>query len=166
MKAELVRKETTTEEFQQKRSRFILATNQLDEVEWPAQKLLEEYKNQQKVERGFRFLKDPLFFTSSVFVNTPSRVEALALLMALTLLVYSLAERKLRQALEAAKETVSDQRKKQTSKPTFRWIAQRFQGIHLIQVDYSTIVSNLSEERDKIIRLLGPLVERYYHLLS
>jgi transposase len=166
LKAELARKETTTEEFQQKRSRFILATNQLDEVEWPAQKLLEEYKNQQKVERGFRFLKDPLFFTSSVFVNTPSRVEALALLMALTLLVYSLAERKLRQALEVAKETVADQRKKQTSKPTFRWITQRFQGIHLIKVDCSTIVSNLSEERDKIIRLLGPPVERYYHLLS
>jgi transposase len=166
LKAELVRKETTTEEFQQKRSRFILATNQLDEVEWPAQKLLEEYKNQQKAERGFRFLKDPLFFTSSVFVNTPSRVEALALLMALTLLVYSLAERKLRQALEVAKETVADQRKKQTSKPTFRWITQRFQGIHLIKVDCSTIVSNLSEERDKIIRLLGPPVERYYHLLS
>jgi hypothetical protein len=38
--------------------------------------------------------------------------------------------------------------------------------IHLIQVDCSTIVSNLSEERDKIIRLLGPPVERYYHLLS
>lgn len=166
LKAELARKETTTEEFQQKRSRFILATNQFDAVEWPAQKLLEEYKNQQKVERGFRFLKDPLFFTSSVFVNTPSRVEALALLMALTLLVYSLAERKLRQALEATKETVADQRKKPTSKPTFRWITQRFQGIHFIQVDHSTSVSNLSEERDKIIRLLGPPVERYYHLLS
>jgi transposase len=166
LKAELVRKETTTEEFQQKRSRFILATNQLDGVEWPAQKLLVEYKNQQKVERGFRFLKDPLFFTSSVFVNTPSRVEALALLMALTLLVYSLAERKLRQALEVAQETVADQRKKPTSKPTFRWITQRFQGIHLIQVDRSTIVSNLSEEQDKIIRLLGPPIERYYHLLS
>jgi transposase len=86
--------------------------------------------------------------------------------MALTLLVYSLAERKLRQALKVAKETVTDQRKKPTSKPTFRWIAQRFQGIHLIQVDCSTIVSNLSEERDKIIRLLGPPVECYYHLLS
>jgi transposase len=86
--------------------------------------------------------------------------------MALTLLIYSLAERKLRQALEVAQETVTDQRKKLTSKPTFRWITQRFQGIHFIQVDRSTIVSNLSEERDKIIRLLGPPIERYYHLLS
>ena len=34
---------------------------------------------QQSNERGFRFLKDPLFFTSSVFVKTPERVEAIAL---------------------------------------------------------------------------------------
>ncbi len=147
--------------------RWILIESQsrkADESLWEPE--LKKYKNQQKVERGFRFLKDPLFFTSSIFVNTPSRVEALALLMALTLLVYSLAERKLRQALKVAEETVADQRKKQTSKPTFRWITQIFQGIHLIKVDCSTIVSNLSEERDKIIRLLGPPVERYYHLLS
>lgn len=166
LRAELVRKETTTEEFQQKRSRFILATNQLDGVEWPAQRLLEEYKNQQKVERGFRFLKDPLFFTSSIFVKNPKRVEALALLMALTLLVYSLAERKIRQSLAAGGQTIKNQVKKATSTPTFRWIIQRFQGIHLIRIDSTTIVSNLCEERGKIIHLLGSFAERYYHLLS
>jgi transposase len=72
---------------------FDLATNQLDKTRWPAQKLLQEYKAQQTVERGFRFLKDPLFFVSSVFVKKPQRVEALALIMALTLMVYTLADR-------------------------------------------------------------------------
>jgi transposase len=44
--------------------RFILATNVLDaEVLSPIQ-ALEEYKAQQGTERGFRFLKDPLFFAS------------------------------------------------------------------------------------------------------
>ena len=42
----------------------------------------------------------------------PERVEALALIMALTLLVYTLAERKLRQALEQTQQTVLDQRKR------------------------------------------------------
>jgi transposase len=37
----------------------------LDKTRWPAQKLLKEYKAQQTVERGFRFLKDPLFFVST-----------------------------------------------------------------------------------------------------
>ena len=47
--------------------RFILATNVL---------VLREYKAQQSTERGFRFLKDPLFFTSSVFLNATERVAA------------------------------------------------------------------------------------------
>jgi len=47
----------------QRHRRFILATNVLDEQPYPVARLLREYKNQQQVERGFRFLKDPLFFT-------------------------------------------------------------------------------------------------------
>jgi len=166
LQAKLVRKEKTEEHYQQKRSRFILATNELDSSEWPAQKLLLEYKNQQKVERGFRFLKDPLFFTSSVFVKKTTRVEALALLMALTLLVYTLAERKLRQALRDNQQTVLSQLKKKTASPTFRWIIQKFQGIHLVTLDRSTTISNLSDERQQIIRLLGPPIACYYLLFG
>ncbi|MBD2655403.1 IS1634 family transposase [Synechocystis sp. FACHB-383] len=83
IRARLERKPDVETQLTQQSSRFILATNQLDTQEWPPQKLLEEYKQQQRVERGFRFLKDPLFFTSSVFVKKPQRVEALALIMAL-----------------------------------------------------------------------------------
>jgi transposase len=156
--------ESNTEEtFSRQRSRFILATNQLDKTRWPAQKLLKEYKAQQTVERGFRFLKDPLFFVSSVFVKKPQRVEALALIMALTLMVYTLAERKLRQALEDQNQTVRDQRKQPTAKPTFRWIMQKFQGIHWINLEGQRQISNLSDERQLIIRLFGPPIERYYY---
>jgi transposase len=35
------------------------------------------------VERGFRFLKDPLFLASSVFVKKPERIMALSLIMVL-----------------------------------------------------------------------------------
>ncbi|MEG4812315.1 hypothetical protein QUA82_33135 [Microcoleus sp. F8-D3] len=51
--------------------------------------VLKEYKAQQSTEIGFRFLKDPLFFTSSVFVKNPQRVEAIAMIMGLCLLVYT-----------------------------------------------------------------------------
>lgn len=98
-KAILERKPQFEQTHRQRHSRFILATNVLDAQTYPAQRLLHEYKQQQPVERGF--LKDPLFFTSSVFVKKPQRVEALALVMALTLLVYTLGQRKLRQLLLA-----------------------------------------------------------------
>jgi transposase len=163
LQATLERKANTEETFSRQRSRFILATNQLDKTRWPAQKLLKEYKAQQTVERGFRFLKDPLFFVSSVFVKKPQRVEALALIMALTLMIYTLAERKLRQALEDQNQTVRDQRKQPTAKPTFRWIMQKFQGIHWINLEGQRQISNLSDERQLIIRLFGPPIERYYY---
>ncbi len=83
-----------------------MATNVLDEHAYPAERLLREYE--EHVERGFRFLKDPLFFTGSVFVKKPQRVEALSLVMALTLLVYSLEQRKSRAQLAQQGETVLD----------------------------------------------------------
>lgn len=151
-------------QFRQRQSRFILATNVLDEQAYPAERLLQEYKGQQQVERGFRFLKDPLFFTSSVFVKKPQRVEALALVMVLTLLVYSLGQRKLRAQLEQLGETVLDQKQRPTKRPTLRWVLQKFQAIHLVTIANSQQVSNLSEERSKIIRLIGLPCCRYYLL--
>ncbi|MBD2652778.1 IS1634 family transposase [Synechocystis sp. FACHB-383] len=166
IRARLERKPDVETQLTQQSSRFILATNQLDTQQWPPQKLLEEYKQQQRVERGFRFLKDPLFFTSSVFVKKPQRVEALALIMALTLLVYALAERKLRQNLALAQETVLDQRRRPTDKPTFRWILQKFQGIHLVVLNGVQQITNLTDERRRIIQLFGIYTSRYYLLTN
>ena len=42
-------------------------------------------------ERGFRFLKDPLFFASSLFLKNPKRIMALLMVMLLSLLVYGIA---------------------------------------------------------------------------
>ncbi|MDQ3001015.1 MAG: hypothetical protein M3Y08_07115 [Fibrobacterota bacterium] len=44
-----------------------LATNDLDEVSFTDEKMLREYKEQQKVENGFRFLKDPWFMVSKLW---------------------------------------------------------------------------------------------------
>ena len=66
-----------------KAGRFILATNILDTTAVSNQQVLSEYKAQQSNERGFRFIKDPLFFTSSVFVKNPERVEAIGMIMGL-----------------------------------------------------------------------------------
>ncbi len=164
LQATLERKSEFEQTQRQRHSRFILATNVLDAEAYPAQRLLQEYKQQQQVERGFRFLKDPLFFTSSVFVKKPQRVEALALVMALTLLVYTLGQRKLRQQLALTNQTILDQKHKPTSNPTLRWVLQKFQAIHLVTLNDSQQLSNLTEERSTIIRLFGLPCCRYYLL--
>ncbi|MBK8657186.1 MAG: hypothetical protein IPN20_25565 [Haliscomenobacter sp.] len=71
------------------RVKFIIATNNLDKNKTPDDQLLTKYKSLSKVERGFRFLKDPQFIASSFFVKKPERVEALLFIMTLCLSVYA-----------------------------------------------------------------------------
>jgi transposase len=60
-------------------SGFILATNQLDPEVLSDTALLQAYKAQHQVERGFRFLKGPLFLASSLYLKSPKRLMALML---------------------------------------------------------------------------------------
>lgn len=70
-----------------RKGRFILATNELDAKVFSDESMLTDYKNQQKVEGGFRFLKDPWFMLSSVYLKLARRIESLMMVMSLTLLV-------------------------------------------------------------------------------
>ena len=148
-----------------KAGRFILATNIVDKNELSNDETLKEYKAQQSNERGFRFLKDPLFFTSSVFVKSPERVEAIAMIMGLGLLVYTLAQRKLRQELESSGSGIKNQVKKLTNRPTMRWVFQVFQAVHLVAVNGEKEVSNLTEEHRKILAYLGKGCGQYYLII-
>ena len=130
IKADLILNQVSVDVEQCKAGRFILATNVLDSAVLSNSAVLQEYKAQQSTERGFRFLKDPLFFTSSIFLKSPHRVAALAMVMGLCLLVYNLGQRSLRLALQAADQTIPNQLGKPTSTPTLRWIFQCFMSIH------------------------------------
>lgn len=149
-----------------KAGRFILATNIIDKNELSQRQILSEYKAQQSNERGFRFLKDPLFFTSNVFVKNPERVEAIAMIMGVCLLVYNLAQRKLRQELESANESIRNQVKKLTNKPTMRWVFQMFQAVHLVTLNGAEQVSNLTKERQQILNYLGKVCGQYYLMIE
>ncbi|AFY70900.1 hypothetical protein Pse7367_2644 [Thalassoporum mexicanum PCC 7367] len=116
------------------------------------------------VERGFCFLEDPLFFISSVFVKYPHRVAAMAMVMGLCLLVYSLGQRKLRIALNQAQATIANQLSKPTDRPTLRWVFQHFQAVHLLQITGAKQISNLTEERLLILNFLAAPCQKYYLL--
>ncbi len=73
--------------------RFILATNVLDSQVLSPDQMLAEYKAQQNTERGLRFPKDPFFFASAPFLKNPQRIMALMMIMVVSLLVHTLAQR-------------------------------------------------------------------------
>jgi transposase len=165
IQATLLRNQSVIESETRRAGRFVLATNVLDVNELSNDEILSEYKAQQSAERGFGFLKDPLFFTDSVFLKSPERVEALAMLMGLCLLVYTLAQRQLRQALNQSQSGIKNQLGKLTERPTLRWVFQCFQAIHVLIVKGVKQISNLTDERLWILRFFPEACRRYYLLL-
>lgn len=152
--------------------KFIIATNELDPQKLSAKQMLENYNDQGvSVERGFRFLKDPLFFADSLFLKKPERIMALMMIMGLALLIYALAERKLRLGLAQNNITIPDQKGKPTQTPTIRWVFQTFEGIDVLSVkvneqQIARQTLNLLPIHLKIIELFGPYVSRCYLINS
>jgi transposase len=147
-----------------KKSCFILATNQLDSSELDEEELIRRYKkDQQKVERGFRFLKDPQFLASTLFLNKPERIMGLLMIMTLSLLIYASLEYKMRTVLKEKDDTVPNQKGKQINNPTMRWIFQYFSGIHVLIINRSQeIIMNLNKIHMKILRLMGETFQKIY----
>jgi transposase len=147
-----------------RKSCFLLATNQVDSEALPDDELLNAYKDQQKVERGFRFLKDPLFMASTLYLKSPKRIMALMMVMTLCLLVYAALEYRLRQALNQHDQTFPNQKGQPTRTPTARWVCQFFTGIHLLVIaQEQVLVLNMNEHQRGLLAVLG---ERYVALYS
>jgi transposase len=115
-------------------------------------------------ERGFRFLKDPLFFASSIFLKNTKRIMALAMIMTLALMVYTLGQRQLRLALQKASATLPDQKGQPTARPTLCWILQCFLSVHLVFLDDIKFQIKLSERQLLILQFLGVFSRKYYFL--
>jgi transposase len=75
---------------------FVLGTN-ISPLEVSNLDVITGYKGQAQVEGGFRFLKDPRFFVSSLLVKKPCRLHGLLMVMTFALLVYAVAQRRMRQ---------------------------------------------------------------------
>jgi len=154
------------------KGRFIIATNDLDTERLSDTQMLHEYKAQQAPERGFRFFKDPWFMVDSIFLKSAKRIEALMMVMTLCLLVYNVAQYKLRHSLEVNEDTLPNQLNKAVTNPTMRWIFQLMEGISIVRISsgllqdpVQLVITNLTKLRKKIILLFGPTAASIYHLI-
>jgi transposase len=142
---------------------FILATNELDDTLLPPQELLAGYKGQAQAERGFRFLKDPQFLASTLYLKKPERIMALLMVMTVCLLVYAALEYRIRTTLKAHEAIFPDQKGKPIQNPTARWVFHYFVGMHVLYVpQQGPIVLNLTEEHQHLLQLLGNRYAWFY----
>ena len=143
--------------------RFVLATNDLD---LDPDTILQYYKHQQSVERGFRFLKDKSFRVAEVFLKRENRIEALSMIMVLCLFVYAVAEWFLRSKLKETGMMVKNQLKKPIQNPTMKWIFTLFMRPAEVTVALDShiqrFVVNLNDEVTQILDLMGPPFKKYY----
>jgi transposase len=146
-----------------KLGRFVLATNDL---ELSPEILLNYYKGQGAIERGFRFLKDKSFRVAEVYLKKNSRIQALVMIMVLCLFIYSMVEFRLRKALKRSGQSVISQTKKRTQQPTLKWVFFLFRRVReytvIVEQDRVKRISNLTDDLGKILALLGSPYEKYY----
>jgi transposase len=96
----------------------------------------------------------------------PERIMALALVMVLCLLIYRLAEHRVRERLAATDQTIPDQLRRPTARPTLRWIFQCFEGIELLHIraggQTEMLVLGVQPLHEQVLALLGPPYQHIY----
>jgi transposase len=93
-----------------------------------AARLLRTYKGQYGVESDFAFLKDPLV-VNDLFLKTPSRIDALGMVLIIALMVWRLMERSMRAHVQKANTTLPGWDNRTTVKPTAFMMTTAMTGI-------------------------------------
>ncbi len=113
---------------------FVLLTNLIDQQDtWPALELLKLYKSQIGIEKNFSFLKDPAI-VNSIFLKKAERIEVLGLVLLISLLIWRLMERSMRQYVQKNECTLSGWEKRPTTKPTSFMMTTKFSAILVITI--------------------------------
>ena len=98
---------------------FVLLTNVAAEGDegYSAEQILRTYKEQHAIENNFGFLKDDQI-VNAVFLKRPERIEALGLILLISLLIWRLIEHTMRTELKVADQTLPGWDDKPTQRPT------------------------------------------------
>ncbi len=120
-------------EVEKERSRagcFVLLTNVPLEGDgaMDAARLLKTYKGQYGIESDFAFLKDPLV-VNDLFLKTPSRIDALGMILIIALMIWRLMERSMRVYVQNTQTTLPGWDRKTTDKPTSFMMITTMTGI-------------------------------------
>jgi len=129
---------------------FVLITN-LDQSYSPYE-VLKQYKAQSNVETSFKFLKDPLF-VGPVFLKKPDRVQALAYVLLMALLIFNLLERRVREAMKSETEPLIIPGKVKTFTPTGKKILESLERVMTVSTDDPN--RRAFGSRFKVPRVLG-----------
>jgi transposase len=139
---------------------FVLLTNLMDQKQdWPAAELLSLYKSQIGIEKNFSFLKDPAI-VNSIFLKKAQRIEVLGLVLLISLLIWRLMERAMRQYVKAKSCTLPGWVRRKTKKPTAFMMTTKFASVMVItRGKYRQLVRPLKAYQLEYLKALGVTAE-------
>ncbi len=104
------------DDWRKRENAFVLLTNVAAE-NVPTPEVLREYKFQTSVETRFKFLKSPTYI-DAVYVHRKDRLEALMYVLVIAALIFTLLERRVRNALENRGDKLVLPGNREVSRPT------------------------------------------------
>jgi len=110
---------------------FVMITN-TTKAKMPASEVLRTYKEQYGVEQNFSFLKEPLI-ANDTFLKNPSRIDALTLILLISLMIWNLIQRELRRSKEAHNNQLKNLNKRPTQRPTGYLFMSQLSGTKIIK---------------------------------
>ena len=113
------------------------------------------FKGQYGVESDFGFLKDPLV-VNDLFLKKPSRIEALGMILIISLVIWRLMERSLRTYVENTGIKLPGWDKKMTDRPTAFMMSTKFININVIKIGNRRLIPRgLRKEIPPYLKALG-----------
>jgi transposase len=150
-------KPNAVEKFKQEAGCFVLLTNVAKEGKMARNSLevLKAYKDQHGIEQNFGFLKDPVI-VNSIFLKKPERIEVLGLVLLLSLLIWRLLERAMRNFIEKSGQDLPGWKNRRTRKPTSFMLGTKFAGVIVLKIDGERQLSKpLTSQQKEYLHALG-----------
>ena len=134
---------------------FVMITN-IPLEDTPSREILKTYKEQYGVEQNFSFLKEPLI-ANDTFLKKPERIDALTFILLVSLMIWNLIQRELRNSEESAKGLLKDLNKRPTKRATGYLFMSQLSGIIVVKYGNQRYLTKngISEQGILYLKALG-----------
>lgn len=110
---------------------FVMITNTAKD-KMSAREVLKTYKAQYGVEKNFSFLKEPLI-ANDTFLKKPSRIDGLVFILLVSLMIWNLMQRELRNSEQVRTGQLQDLNKRPTQRPTSYLMMSQLSGTLILK---------------------------------
>jgi transposase len=134
---------------------FVMISN-IPKEKMSAREVLKTYKEQYGIEQNFSFLKEPLI-ANDTFLKKPSRIDALTFILLVSLMIWNLIQRELRNSAEVSNGELNDLNKRKTSRPTSYLMMNQLSGIIILKYGNQRLLprEGISSQGLKYLKALG-----------